>query len=419
LTILIEKISGSSYADYLQEHVFSPLEMKNTFVHGEQEQKAYALSKGFHKGHAYQEPYFRDVGAISICSSVTDLGNYLNMFLHYGQFNHIQVIDSVLIQEMFRNHLSNLPLQEDHGYGLGLVSDKRVFRSDETSRTITELGHDGATDYFHSGMKFYPELGSGFIVLTNSKNGMYMQDPTLLSESYMKHRYKAKIEEQQEKEQNPVLEAFFKDLSSGNDSVPMMLDNDEIKGTYNLSYRILRIKNAKRFPIYLDGKKAMAKKTGDGKYNIGFKFLGLFHYYFSDYTLEFLRFNGDTYMRTNDQPNVTYTYFGIKEKPLPFVANWIPFKGKYLQQENQSQSQISPYIFTERKMVLKKRGERLLLIVRYKTGRLYSKTFMYTLDDQFAHCFNPNRNYSDALRILPNGNLFYQGAEFYPKRHRN
>jgi hypothetical protein len=339
------------------------------------------------------------------------------MYVHYGRHNNKQLVDSMLIQEMFRNHLSALPLEEYHGYGLGLGCDERVLKSGDTSRTIRELSHDGATDFFHSGMKFYPDLGNGFIVLTNSKNGLYMQDPSLLSDVYLKTRYHATLEKVEKKKQAPVLAAFFNDLSPDH-SVPTLTDIHDVKGTYNLSYRMLRIKNTQRFPFYIEGKKALAKATDEGTYSIGFKFLGLFSYYFSDYILEFISHKDQIYMRIDDQSNTTYTYVGIKEDPKPFLASWTSYKGKYLQQGFGSPNQSSPYLFTDRKLALKKRGDQLLVIVRYKSGRIYSKTYMSTLQNDFAHCFNPNRNYSDALRILPNGNLYYQGAEFYSKKQR-
>jgi CubicO group peptidase (beta-lactamase class C family) len=419
LTLLIEKISGISYADYLQENIFVPLQMKNTFVYGEQGEEDFDLSYGFRRGHSYREPFFRDVGAISICSSISDLGNYITMFLQHGRFNEAKLLDSTLIHEMFDNHLTALPLQEYQGYGLGLDSDQRKYNSEENTRNIMEIGHFGATDLFHSGMKFYPDLGCGFIVLTNSKNGVNMQDPNLLSDSYLKHQYKAKIENLEEKQSDHIVSAFLNFLDPSVDSVQILEDEEEIKGLYNLSNRLLRIKNTRRFPIYLDGRKGMAKAIGNGQYIIGEKFLGIFYRYYFNYILEFLKYKNQIYLRADDKLNTRYTYFGVKQQKLPFISNWESHKGKYFQDRNNTNTPYSPFVFHGFKMSLKKRGSHLLVVVRDKSGQLYSKTYMNTLDHHFAHCFSPIRNNSDALRILPNGNLYYQGAEFYPKKQRN
>ena len=96
LGLLIETVSGLSYSDYLQEHIFTPLEMRHSYT-----DPAAARLDGFADGHrywfgwpvAYDTPYLQSmVPAGYVISTAEDLSNYLTMFLNEGVFNGQRIV---------------------------------------------------------------------------------------------------------------------------------------------------------------------------------------------------------------------------------------------------------------------------------------------------------------------------------------
>jgi CubicO group peptidase (beta-lactamase class C family) len=103
---LIEVVSGQPYEDYVQANIFDPLEMNHTYADVERAREA-----GFTDGHRYwfgrpvaheMEQLPALVPAGYIISSVTDLSNYLTMYLNEGTFNGQTILSAEGIAEMQR-----------------------------------------------------------------------------------------------------------------------------------------------------------------------------------------------------------------------------------------------------------------------------------------------------------------------------
>ena len=103
---LIEVVTGQTYGDYVQQHIFDPLEMENTYTDLEQSRKA-----GFTGGHRYwfgqpvahqMDPLPALVPAGYIVSTAEDLSNYLMMYLNDGVFAGQQILSASGIEEMHR-----------------------------------------------------------------------------------------------------------------------------------------------------------------------------------------------------------------------------------------------------------------------------------------------------------------------------
>jgi CubicO group peptidase (beta-lactamase class C family) len=103
---LVEVVSGQSYGDYVQQHIFDPLDMRNTYTDLDQAQQA-----GFTGGHRYwfgqpvahqMDPLPALVPAGYIVSTADDLSNYLMMYLNDGVFAGQRILSSTGIEEMHR-----------------------------------------------------------------------------------------------------------------------------------------------------------------------------------------------------------------------------------------------------------------------------------------------------------------------------
>lgn len=103
---LIEVVSGQSYGEYVQQHIFEPLDMHNTYTDLDHANRA-----GFTGGHRYwfgqpvahtMDPLPALVPAGYIVSTAEDLSNYLMMYLNDGDFDGQRILSPAGIEEMHR-----------------------------------------------------------------------------------------------------------------------------------------------------------------------------------------------------------------------------------------------------------------------------------------------------------------------------
>lgn len=168
LGMIIERVSGVSYAAYMQQEVFGPLNMQQTFA-GVREEVGPMLVDHYQ----YLGPFPRKsrqlnyaasaIPAGFISASAADLGRFLRMQLGGGTLNDHRLIDSSLLQ------LTHTPWNgQDHGYAMGWkqgwYNNSRV------------LQHLGTTANSWSGIFLLPQQGLGLIVLSNSNSLAFTEE---------------------------------------------------------------------------------------------------------------------------------------------------------------------------------------------------------------------------------------------------
>lgn len=154
---VIEETSGRSYAEYVEEHLFRPARMDDSYYRDEQavvEDKAHGYTwtgkKGFkHKKYVdHTWPY----AAGSLCSTAGDLARWTRI-LHGGK-----VLPDSMREEMTTP--GRLADGTELRYGMGVVvseaSGRRVFR------------HGGRIFGFMSEVRYYPEADLTVVVLQNT-----------------------------------------------------------------------------------------------------------------------------------------------------------------------------------------------------------------------------------------------------------
>lgn len=159
---IIESVSGKSYSDYVEQYIFSPLDMEHSSATFDNS-KADGLIAGYRNYFGIPiagEPDYPDdrswstvpAGYISSCAS--DMGNYLQMYLNNGS----GIISQDSLDTMFYD---NVPQDENnlYFYGMGWVLsndfDEPVFN------------HSGLVENYTSNMFIFPESGIGIAVLVN------------------------------------------------------------------------------------------------------------------------------------------------------------------------------------------------------------------------------------------------------------
>lgn len=170
--LLISKISGISYPDYLKKYIFEPLEMNRTSTNPkdfDRLQVLYGHNMGKEKPLTAQptEPSGEMIAAGSLLrSTATDLGHYLIALLNEGKYGNHQIIQQKSIEQMWDKEVAFPGLSYGEGgdgfnyyYGLGWMI------SEIDGRTI--IHHGGSTGTMSSFTILDPEKKIAAAILVN------------------------------------------------------------------------------------------------------------------------------------------------------------------------------------------------------------------------------------------------------------
>ena len=171
--LIISKVSGMSYEQYLKEKIFAPLGMKNT------NNIVVGLDKpGVLHGHYFgideaipatdEDLSIREyVAAGSLLrSSATEMGNYLRMLLNNGAFNGKQIISKNSLDKMWTPY-SSFPgiSKKDGGEDLPFSYCLGWFRGEIDGKDY--IFHGGNRRTMSSMTFLYPKEKIGAILITN------------------------------------------------------------------------------------------------------------------------------------------------------------------------------------------------------------------------------------------------------------
>ena len=163
LGVIIQEVSGQSYSVYVEEHIFRPLDMENSYV-----SKAAAEQAGLAQGHnvllgfpvARQQPHLSyDLPAGMIIASAKDMARYTIAQNNGGCLGDTCILSAEAVKEMHTP-----PEGVDTSYAMGW----EVRREDGARR----VSHNGAVRTFFSSVTLLPDEGYGVVVLVN-QNGLF------------------------------------------------------------------------------------------------------------------------------------------------------------------------------------------------------------------------------------------------------
>jgi len=168
---IIPKVTGKTWAEFLKERIFTPLEMTNTLAltkdieAAPNKASAHTVAQGVLKKIPYGHiDNLAPAGSIS--SSVNDLSHWVMMQLNNGSYNTKQVVPAAAIGETWKPQsiLGNGGHRFNKAhfslYGLGW------FLQEYSGRKI--VAHTGGVNGFVTSVTLVPEEKLGIIVLTNT-----------------------------------------------------------------------------------------------------------------------------------------------------------------------------------------------------------------------------------------------------------
>jgi CubicO group peptidase (beta-lactamase class C family) len=170
LGLIVEAASGESYSDYIQKHIFDPLEMQHSYT-----SKAAAQRDGLAVGYRYWFGIPVPVPNLSIppgslpsgqlISSAEDMAHYLIAHLNGGHYGDVQILSQAGIDELQRGaaEINEMGLALGY-YGMGWISQ-------ETGKSRI-VWHSGIVPDFGAFMALIPEQNKGMVLLFNANHAM-------------------------------------------------------------------------------------------------------------------------------------------------------------------------------------------------------------------------------------------------------
>ena len=151
LGLLIEEVTGKTYATYMKDAIFTPLGMDNTTADlskiKEKDIHGYTTIFGFSKGKELNIPRY-DIPAGFILSNLNDMTKYLSFLIKKDH--------NILSNQGFEQMRT---ASENSSYGMGWnireVNGKRL------------VEHSGTVPGFNAHIAFIPETKSGYIYIIN------------------------------------------------------------------------------------------------------------------------------------------------------------------------------------------------------------------------------------------------------------
>ena len=231
LEYIIGKVSGKTYADYLKQTFFDPLQMKNTGVHYagiklENEALGYSGNNG-----KYEDALNWDMswagGAGALYSTLHDLDIWNNA-LHSGKVLSEPSLKASLTTVVLNN--GNKPAMN---YGYGIMTAKY--------RGLDNIHHSGGLHGFVSQLVYYPKQKLSIVMFANNMTPDIPLNP------------------------NKIAEAFaWNEMEKQPSSIETMVPVDSLK-LYAGRYDFM---NGAVMQITLEGNKLFAQLSGQEKFEI-------------------------------------------------------------------------------------------------------------------------------------------------------
>jgi CubicO group peptidase (beta-lactamase class C family) len=170
--VLIERVSGSTWEEFVRRKILDPLGMKSSNFSVNDSQKMPDFSLPYQEQNSeIKEIPFRNIDAIgpagSINSSVNEMAHWLLMQLNKGKFDNRQIISEKGLGEI---HTPQMVAGGDLKYDESFYSSYAMGWGVTSYRGHPALSHGGGIDGFTSQVRFLPKDQLAVVVLTNSSS---------------------------------------------------------------------------------------------------------------------------------------------------------------------------------------------------------------------------------------------------------
>lgn len=187
LAIIVRRVSGESIGSFAQKNIFTPLEMKNTFIYEDGAKVVKNRAIGYSKdGDEYKREHHFDFvagGDGQVYTTVEDFFKWSENFKDNNLGN-----DSFLNKMLTKGILSN---GDSIDYALGLFHG--VYKNHKT------IGHGGAWGGFRADYLQFPEEDLAIVIMSNLGNVNAGQKAKQIADIILKDKLDKKIEKSEKK----------------------------------------------------------------------------------------------------------------------------------------------------------------------------------------------------------------------------
>lgn len=186
LGVLIHKVSGMGYVDYIRTHVFEPLGMDNSIVFAGEPTDNF-IAKGYLGKDSTSMPMKLGIPAGGIAMTATDAAKYLS-----GVIGSWHGDNRLLKQETVKMMMTqqNAHIALDQGFSMGLT----WFLQNPLMKHTKYAAHRGELPPYHSMMVLLPEIRCGVFVSVNTNKAASVPDELahkIIRDLYAYHTGKA------------------------------------------------------------------------------------------------------------------------------------------------------------------------------------------------------------------------------------
>lgn len=175
LGLLIQTVSGQPYEEYIEENIFAPLDMAQSYTFLE-DARAGNMTRGYYPffgitiAYDHLMPYSRIVKpSAGIFSSAEDLTHYLIAHLNEGLYQGSAILSA---EGMNQLHTPGIQYSENAGYAMGwaVFPFREMEPVAQDGITPSGIAHRGDWVGYYSIMVLIPELETGIVLLMNKSD---------------------------------------------------------------------------------------------------------------------------------------------------------------------------------------------------------------------------------------------------------
>jgi CubicO group peptidase (beta-lactamase class C family) len=165
---IVERVSGEPFAQYVQQHIFAPLDMRHsTFAQQLPPDLAAQLAVSYDRYndsfHTIPFEYFQIAPAGGLSATATDMAQFMIAQLQDGRLGDARILGAATAQDMHRQHFTNDPNVNGMTYGF----------AEMTLNGQRLLMHSGTTndELFRSLLVLLPAQNTGLFVSYSGAGG--------------------------------------------------------------------------------------------------------------------------------------------------------------------------------------------------------------------------------------------------------
>jgi CubicO group peptidase (beta-lactamase class C family) len=159
---IVERVSGESFDDYLDGHIFKPLGMNHSsFRQPLAPALLEAMSKGYAKaseGEAKDYEFISLAPAGSLAATGSDMARFMIAHLQDGAFGGARILDAATAEKMHSTGQASV----------GPLNRMMLGFYETTVNGHRAISHGGDTQWFHSDLQLFLDDGIGLFVSMNS-----------------------------------------------------------------------------------------------------------------------------------------------------------------------------------------------------------------------------------------------------------